>query len=338
MNKQFQGIKIYMILVLILFSSLLVIFPIAKSNPLDEYYKCDPYLEIDYNLSLLEDPIIPFDKPRKIPLEVKGKIGGPAVNFILERIGEGNDIKLIVKLFIDDAPEGCHVSITPSILEINPISKEYVSKNATLWITVNQKIPASAEKIIKIRMKSEKLGTGATIVPQANKTKDIPFTIGYYPQLSFSYPDDNVISIGPDETARFKVVIQNWGNGDTKVISKIVDIPDGWIVDLISSTILGTNFFGDYSEGTVSLNVKPPYSFGYHEDRAIINVSMTPIFFENPEIKGEPHYLYFIVQSKGFSTPGFDIVVLLFAFIFIMYPIWKRKNGKIEKNQFRRRK
>ena len=44
---------------------------------------------------------------------------------------------------------------------------------------------------------------------------------------------------------------------------------------------------------------------------------MTPVYYDNSDYQGEPHYLYFIVQSKGFFTPGFEFGMLLFAIIFI---------------------
>ena len=83
--------------------------------------------------------------------------------------------------------------------------------------------------------------------------------------------------------------------------------------------------------------MKPPINFGYHEDRAVIKLKMTPFYQNNSNYFGEPHYLNFIVQSKGFSSPGFESILVLFALIFVMYPIYKRKNKKLDSKRLRRK-
>jgi len=333
MDKQFQKVKIFMIFIMLFCSSLLIIMPIGKAGPLDQIYECIPSCVVEYNESLLKDPIIPYSDPITIPITVKTKVTGPADDIVVDKLGpDGIKYELIVYLSIDEVPEGCHASIAPPLLK-SYVTSDFTYSNATISLTLNKELPASAEKKIVVRMATNRIGSKATLVKARNFTKEIPFTVGYLPQLSFTYPDGNVKNIEPDETAYFTMEIQNWGNGITKVNTEIVDIPEGWLTKIVQNTTLGTYQLGTNNKKTISLNVKPPVGFGYHEDRAVIKVKMTPVYFEDQEIKGEPHYLYFIVQSKGFSTPGFEMITLLFAFIFIMMPIIKRKNSKSkEKN------
>lgn len=335
MNKQFQKIKVFMLILTIFGSSFIIVCSIAKSGPMDQIYRCTPNLVIEYDKSLLREPILPFDEPRTIPVKLKLYITGPADNIVLNKIG-GN-IKLIIDLSIAEVPEGCYASITPPIVLIPlPNTPKPVYENATISITINQYLPAASQKKVAVRMNSRKIGKQATLISAGNFTQEIPFIVGYLPQLSFVYIDGNIRNIKPDETAEFTFEIQNWGNAVTKVVSEIENLPEGWLSEIVHSTILGSDLVGSTYKKTISLRVKPPIDFGYHEDRAIIKVSMTPINYGNPEDKGEPHYLYFIVQSKGFSTPGFDVIILLLAFIFVLFPVWKRKNRKIEKKTIRR--
>ena len=337
MIKQFHKIKIFLIFLMISSSSLIVLSPIGKSNPLDQIYECKPYIILKYNETLLQEPILPYDKPREIPIEILAKVDGPAADIVLDRIGGPRGLKLIVDVSIAEVSEGCHASINPPIVQFY-VSEEYISRNATISITIDQYLPAFSLKNVVVRMNSRKLGSKATLVEAGNFTQDIPFFVGYIPQLSFSYPDSNVKTINPDETAYFTIEIQNWGNGDTNVSCEIEDIPDGWIADIAHSLILGTNLFGGKSKIITSLNVKPPINFGYHEDRAIIKVKMIPTSYNKTEYQGEPLYLFFIVQSNGFSAPGFEIITLFLAFIFVFFVIWKKKNKKIEKKHLEGKK
>jgi hypothetical protein len=326
MIKQFQKIKISILFFMIIGSSFITICSIAKSNPLDPIYECTPNIVIEYDRSLLRDPIIPYGETRLIPVNIRLQLIGPAVDIILGKIG--GKVKFIVDMSIAEVPEGCHASVTPKILLIElPKENMVVRANATISIAINQFLPASSQKNVAIGMVSRRVGGSTTLIKTGNFTQDIPFTVGYYSQLSFNYIDGNVRNISPDETANFNFEISNYGNGATKVISEVQDLPDGWITEIVHSTILGSELIGSPSNKSISLRVKAPTDFGYHEDRAIIKVQMTPVNYQFPEYQGEPHYLYFIVQSKGFFTPGFDIVVLFFALLLIIIPVWKRKNN-----------
>lgn len=340
MNKQLQKFKIFIIFILLFCSSIIIISPSGKSGPLDQIYECSPFIEIEYNESLLKEPVVPYDEPRQIPITVKAKVTGPASDIVVDKIGSDWDnlgIRLIIDISIAEVSEGCYASINPPILQF-PVSDEYKSTNATLSFTIDQYFPAFSLKKVKIQFSTRRLGKKATLVKANNIVKEIPFIVGYQPQLSFSYPNSNVKNIAPGDTAYFPIEIENWGNAETNVNTEIVDIPEGWQADIIKNLTLGTNLFGGEAKATISLNVKPPINFGYHEDRTIIKVKMTPVYYNNSEFKGEPHYLYFIVQSKGFSTPGFEMILIIFAFIFVLFPLWKRKNIKIDKNQVRGRK
>ena len=325
---QFKKIKMFIIITILIFSSLFVICSSGMSFPGDTLYLCTPIFDIDYNKTLTSDPIVPYSEPKKIPIILKSKIDGPEVDVVLEF---ASGVNMIVDIFIAGVPEGCHAAVNPPFITFNP-SAEFISENISISVTIDQYLPAFSLKTIKLGIRNRRLGGSATVIESVNVTFDIPIVVGYLPQLSFSYENSNVKSIVPDQTAYFIIEMQNWGNADTKVWTEIEDIPEGWQANIVENTTLGTILFGG-DPATISLNVKPPISFGYHEDRAIIKVKMTPVFYNDSSYSGEPHYLNFIVQSKGFSSPGFETILILLAFVLIFFVFWIRKNkmGGIKK-------
>jgi len=333
MTKHLKKVKISIILIILLGSFFITLCSNVKAGPLDQIYECSPNLTIEYNESLLQTPIVPFDEARLIPVKVRLELIGPAVDIVLSKIG--GRVEYVVDMQIAETPVGCQASIIPRLLLIElPTENKPVLVNATISVTVNQFIPALSQEKVVVQMVPERVGSKTTLIKTGNYTQDLPFVIGYYSQLSFNYNNGNVRDIQPDEIADFNFEIQNLGNGATNVVAEIMDLPDGWSTEIARSTILGSELVGSASSKTISLRVKPPVDFGYHEDRAVIKVSMLPVSWDNPNYKGEPHYLYFIVQSKGFFTPGFEIGIILIAFIFVLFPIWKRKKTKNDKNDF----
>jgi len=322
MIEKIQRLKILIVLMLIFSSSLVILNSVVKSAPLDDIYECTPFIDIDYNQSLVEQPVLPYDEPRMIPLTVKAKIFGSQMDLVAEKL---KGVSLIVKISIEDVPDGCFASINPPILKFNA-TEEFDINYATLSFTIDKYLNAFSIKKVKIVFDVERLGK---LVIAKNYCHDVSFIVGYQPQLSFSYPENNVRDITPMDTAVFPIEIENWGNSVTNVKTEVVDVPEGWQASILESIILNTNLFGNETIGKVSLKVKPPISFGYHEDREIIKVKMTPTTeFKDSEFKGEPVFLYFVVQSRGFATPGFEMCLMIFAFIFVCFIVSKRKTTK----------
>ena len=335
MIKQLQKLKTSIILLMLIFSLFIVISPVEKSLPMDQIYECTPFIELEYNKTLLQKPVIPYDEPTKIPLTVKTKIIGPAADIVA---GGLSGVFLIVDLSIEETSEGCYASINPPVLKFNA-STEFESENATLSFTINRYFQANILKNVKINLSVRRLGGSATLVKPETFIQEISFIVGYFSQLSFEYPEGNVKAINPGDTANFPIEIENWGNAVTNVYIETIDVPDGWSASITKNLTLETNLFGREYNETVLLTVKPPINFGYHEDRAVIKVKMTPVEYNKTENVGEPSYLYFVIQSTGFSTPGFEVVTLFLAAILIFLPVIlkKKTTKKQQSNQLLRR-
>jgi hypothetical protein len=83
------------------------------------------------------------------------------------------------------------------------------------------------------------------------------------------------------------------------------------------------------SSATAYLVIKPSHSFGYHNEEASIQVSMQPVYADDFSKKGEITTQTFLVESRGFSTPGFEMILFLSAVgaIMIVLSFYRKRMG-----------
>jgi hypothetical protein len=161
-------------------------------------------------------------------------------------------------------------------------------------------------------------------------TRDIPITIDaeYLPIISVN-PLGQLQEVSPGEIATFDIEIENQGNAKTEVKFNVLDPPEGWSVTIPSSTKLESKLYGGNPKKIVKLLVQPPYGFGYHNERVDIRVEIFGYFFADESLKGPTYIETFTIRNRGFSTPGFEAVFLVFALIGITFIVKKRqKNAK----------
>jgi len=104
----------------------------------------------------------------------------------------------------------------------------------------------------------------------------------------------------------FPIDIQNLGNARTVVLLTVVSTPLGWAAIITDQVTLEE---GTGSIATAYLTIKPPKGFGYHYDEESITISMQPVKADDYSKKGEITTATFLVQSRGFSTPGFEVIL-----------------------------
>jgi len=324
MFRGVRYIKISFIVSILLFS-ILANTPQAEAGPvlknLARLYHCEPKFRVEYDKTVVQNPIMPLDKPYEIPIEISCTIQG----VLGDIVAEVYDDKFFVDLYVDSAPEWCIATADPPLIEI-PISSNWVTTNATVFLTIKENAPAFEEGILRVRVKSRSIGMSRTIIPEGNTSLEIPFRVGYIPILGINVTNGYYRVIDPYETASFEITITNLGNGKTEVSSEITQLPEGWTAEIPSNIILGSRLRGSNPEKTIQLMVKPSYTFGYHEEQGVVKISLTPYSFKNTSLKGEPYMLSFIVHNRGFSLPGFEGVLALFALIGLVF-CTKTKNN-----------
>jgi hypothetical protein len=124
------------------------------------------------------------------------------------------------------------------------------------------------------------------------------------------------------DTVTFPIEVENMGNARTTVSFTIDNVPEGWIAVVTDEITL---YAGKGSKGTAYLTIKPPKGFGYHNDDRSIIVTMTPARAEDLRNQGEPRTVTVIVESRGFSTPGFESILFIGALLAVVLLIKLKK-------------
>ena len=153
------------------------------------------------------------------------------------------------------------------------------------------------------------------MIDGTSKEVEIAFSAGYIPLVYHEFLEGQNKIIGPMDTAEFPIDIINMGNARTEVVFEIKNVPDGWSA-IITDDILVEE--GEGSKSTVYLTVKPPKGFGYHDDTASILVKYTPWMAENPQFIGNSKSINVLVESRGFSVIGIEIVILPIIIIIVV--------------------
>ena len=279
-------------------------------------------MKLEYDSAAAEDPFLPIDRIKRIPIDISYQISGQYAEMLAElyqskRGGQG--MENFIYIYIDETPEWCTASITPVILKVLP-KPYWVSKNASIDIRVTENAPASAEGVLKVRLEAKPMGT----IRAGTFFAEIPFIPGYLPILDIKTERTTKL-IGPYDTAYFGIEVENLGNAKTQIICNALNVPEGWIIEVDTNVVIGAKTSGDNTKKTIYLSIKPPYGFGYHNEREVINISITPSYFNDPSLKGEEYLLSFIVQNRGFSTPGFEAGLVVVGLIYVGFILRIRK-------------
>lgn len=306
----------------ILFTFLLALIFTSNSSSaaFGDIYTCENIIDIKYDTNLTEKPLLPIDMVLNIPVEVKYSVQGQYADFITEAY-LARELDAIIYLEIGKTPDWCDATISPPVLLMHATTDGAI-ENTTLSVKISHEAQAFDAGDVAIKFIIERMGaiSASTIV------RNVTITTGYLPILDIDVLEDTVKSITPDETADFDIEIENLGNGKTNVSLRVIDVPDGWTATIPSTVILGVKTLNEDTKRTIQLNVKPPYSFGYHREKETITIAIKPVYFNDDTIAGEEHYLTFIVKNKGFSTPGFEFIFALVGMVIVSLII-KKKNS-----------
>ena len=332
MNGNFGTVKSVVILAVLLVSIFTVFMPSTSAGILDrlaEAYTFYSKVKIEYDVDAAMDPVLPLEMVKDISVIISLRVTGYFAEELLHHY-EGTN--LFIDIDVNETPEWCTASILPRKLII-PASANWSTNNATLSVMITEDAPAFSEELIKVKVKVK----GMSTIQGGEFFQDIRFIPGYLPVLRLNVPESSCKLVGPDDVANFDIEIENLGNAMTEVTCRIIDVPDGWTASIDSSATIGSRTSGDNTKRTLQLSVKPPHGFGHHEEREIIEVSITPSYFGNSSLTGEEHLLYFVVQSRGFYTPGFETIFVFFALIGVVL-IFKNRQRRKETCEMQKRR
>ena len=307
---------------LIFFSLIYLCFPSSSAgfiDRLDKAYALRPQIEIFYDEEAAFDPILPLDMIKNIPIEINYRVDGLYESDI---VGYVEDVSIFMELFIAETPDWCNATISPSFLKVYP-SLDWYSQNATVKVKIYENAPAEKLGKIKLKLKLQGFGTVKGGIIESN----ITFTAGFLPILKIKSLSGNSRLISPGEYANFELEIENLGNAITDVETEVLNAPKDWIVGVDSSIMLKTKIIDPNNKQTVNINIVPPNNFGYHQETQVINIKFTPKYFNDSSVNGSEYFVSFMVKSKGFSTPGFDIILVIISVSLFLF-LFKLKKSK----------
>jgi hypothetical protein len=329
MQKAIKIITTGIILTLIFISIFTVLTHKASAwgNRIADLYKCRAEVLVEYDREVADSTFLPVDRKKIIPLTVNLRVVGNLADHVIHPYYDKQ--KMVVYFKIIEKPEWCTATIIPYVIEIFP-TIEWKENYVNISILVDENAPAFSYGDIKIEVRVETLA----IVEGGVFTHDIRFKPGYIPLLKFNIQEKSHEYINPNDEAIFNIEIENLGNAKTHIESNIIDIPEGWDAYIDPSIIIGASLVGDNPKRTLQLVVKPINNFGYYNEREIIQVSFIPSYYGDSSLEGKEYILSFIVESRGFTTPGFEFIFVILAFICIILVLKKHhKNGDKMKNK-----
>lgn len=322
MKRNFRKVKSGFILGLVLFSMFAIFAPSSSAGPV----KVNPLIEVTYPTA--QDNLIPLSGALQIQLQTSLSLTGIGATFVSDT-SLLKDSSIPVNLNVIQTESWIDASIDNS--QVSLLLSENVPKTSTLKITVTEQAPAFTQGRVRISATSSVLDGLLFSVQKATREFDVSFVVGYWPVVNYELPKGSFMQIGPLDTATFPVDITNLGNGYTRVAAEILEIPEGdWSVNIISSVKLGSAAEGGQNnKAKVQLVIKPPYGFGFHNERETFKVRFTPNYVGRPDLVGQTEVITFNVQNVGMSPgAGFEIPLIVATLViigFIFYLYKKRK-------------
>ncbi|MEA2055825.1 MAG: PGF-CTERM sorting domain-containing protein [Candidatus Thermoplasmatota archaeon] len=320
MTKRLRPVKATIVMGILLFSIFVACMPSSTAGILP----CNPYLKLEYDASKIEGDIMPLGGASSIPINVGYELASIFADQAVKWLG--GKVVPSIELSVEGAPDYCTAWVEPNVV-YPELSKNWKFAQANVWVSFKESAPARSEVKLRIRMHSNEITDIFFKIPEVTNYAEISFTPGYLPIISVT-PQGNFKEISPGEVATFDINLENLGNAKTEVTFRVLNFPEGWSPNIISSTTLGTGVLGENAKSTIQLIVQPPYNFGYHNDRETIQIEIVPSYYGDPAMVGRTYTEMFTIQSRGFSTPGFEAIFAVFALAGIALIVKKRRQEK----------
>ena len=335
MNKNKKNIfTIFITFMLLLTIFFIIILPgqcIVKASigdRLKKVYTSKYVVDITYDENIAFDPLLPVDRIKEIPIYINVNVSGFYIDEMLD-LGY-NGTGTFADLRIKNNPEWATTTVFPYQNVPIDIREGGSVKQVSLIVEVDENAPAFSQEEIEIEVKIR--GAGALV--ENIVTKKVKFIAGYIPLLDISV-DKKTNMISPNELAFFNVNIKNLGNEKTILNLKTIDYED-WKIYFVEDSV---TIESDETKN-IKITVQSPQSFGYHDDNKMIKLFLKPSYFKNSSLIGDTYEISFIVQVKGFSTQGIElilmIVITLIIVLVVLTFIFKKFGNKIKKGMIKK--
>jgi hypothetical protein len=223
----------------------------------------------------------------------------------------------IIHLSITDKPDWANIYVTTPDVYIPNINITPSYAIADVVISPYREAPAQPYAI-GVKASAPPVGKIAAV----NFSTILNFQPAFIPLISVSVGNP-VRQVGPREAVNFPVTVTNQGNYEAIVTGVIQDPLAEW-APLISPT---QAIVEPGQEQTITFSVVAPYNFGWHNEQRTFTIIFTPQKSPPtvPPTLGTPYSVQVRVNSVGFSTPGFEPILLFAALAFVIIILKKRK-------------
>jgi hypothetical protein len=328
-KKSFRSTKSIFVLSLLLVGVAFSVMPTGSARLLE----LTPNLIISYDTSQTQEVITPIQDTLKIDLFLDYQVTGPLIAFgsIPEYMDLTTDVYIDLEIDTASLPEYVSASITPNQASAD-ISQELTraKQQIILFIKVDENAPGFFDFNVRVKARARPVNGILVGIPAIETIGEIYVQPNFAGLIAYNQPKGNYMEIGPADTADFPIQITNLGNAPTLVNFGISNIPEGWVVSVQESLILDSGLGGKDASKTVVLRVKPPYGFGYHNERQTIKVELTSSYYRDQTLVGLEYDLLFTVDNRGFSTPPFEtsvigIIIALIVIVIYYFFFYRRK-------------
>jgi len=318
MNRSFRKVKACIILSIFLFSVLAAFLPSSSAGIIN--YESD--IELLYDASAATEGIEPLQGAIAIPIWVRYKVSG-----IFPRPAQWlSDRGMTGKIDLTVGQTESWVTATLTSYTLNPeLSTTWQtiggdSPKYFIMISFTEEAPAIAEVKIPLTIYANEISVAGITIREKTINAEISFKPQFIPIIDVK-PKKTYTEVAPGEVAVFDLELENLGNGKTEFEFQVKSKPDGWTASIVSKT-----FVDSYRSGNnikhVTLQITPPYGFGYHNEQEDIIIKITARYFgesgaDNESYQAKSYDYRFTVRNKGFSAPGFEAPSLLMAFVFV---------------------
>jgi len=326
--KNFRTLKATLMMGIMLIS-IFIIFAPSSSAAL---FTFNQDLDMSYDLGDY-DRVTPL-KGFSIDLNVKYQFNGL---FLKEGISEllSSNQKAQVTIHVGDTDPWVTAVVMPSPTIFCDFQTEFKEISPRqLYVKFTEDAPAG--RTVKIPITLEAKGIQLPFIEVKKRVQEgfeIAFDTKFLPIID-AQTNQKYVEVTPGNVATFDTNLINSGNAETEFIFSTKDVPEGWIVSYPSKALVSSSNSG--GEKTISIQITPPYQFGWHDETKRITVEYYGRYFAGgDEMTSEPYELILIVRNRGFSISAFEfgIIVVIIALIIIALLILKKVKLPFKKNK-----
>lgn len=306
MTKRFKTVKASILTGIILISVIIAVSPTTSAGI---FFNLQSSLTVSWNTSETQQPLVPRGGTRQLTLDITHMVNKGVLGSAILRAYTGKQIT--IKIEILSTPTWATASLSQGTVTATIDPTTLQTLHTALTLAVAENAPAFGVGEVKLRATALKAG----LIQSFEQDFALNFQPDYKPLIQPTLPDANTKQIGPMDTATFRIDVQNLGNARTLVKLTVETVPEGWMAIITDEIVLEE---GVGSMNTAYLVVKPPKGFGYHYDEETIVVSMQPVKADEQTKVGAVTKASFLVESRGFSTPGFEAIAFISALALVM--------------------